>query len=286
MTELAFLSTLPARGATNTWLHVRGICSFLSTLPARGATVCRSMRGRSRPDFYPRSPRGERPIMYYTPPVAKNISIHAPREGSDSCSQGLSGQRQDFYPRSPRGERLFVVFGVVARHQFLSTLPARGATSPRILLINSNTISIHAPREGSDRGALLHQIDVLIISIHAPREGSDVRSRPAKERGFYFYPRSPRGERQGHIVSGIEPNGISIHAPREGSDSFPSSPTYRPGTFLSTLPARGATRACKGCLPSASISIHAPREGSDTIGGVDHARISISIHAPREGSDL
>ena len=34
-------------------------------------------------DFYPRSPRGERPDYYKELPVLSSISIHAPREGSD-----------------------------------------------------------------------------------------------------------------------------------------------------------------------------------------------------------
>ena len=55
-----------------------------------------------------------------------------------------------FYPRSPRGERLVTSF----------------------LYGGDGEISIHAPREGSDR---LQQYlrDYNRISIHAPREGSD-----------------------------------------------------------------------------------------------------------------
>ena len=100
-----FLSTLPARGATF-WISVRSLKAwpFLSTLPARGATdglLAEGDRGHisihapregSDPvqplgtevqhDFYPRSPRGERPSFRYSP-----CCIH------------------HFYPRSPRGER-------------------------------------------------------------------------------------------------------------------------------------------------------------------------------------
>ena len=79
-------------------------------------------------NFYPRSPRGERPFLFGSLLGHKAISIHAPREGSDVLI-------------------FFVFFAVLV---FLSTLPARGATrvSP-----NSGVhprISIHAPREGSD----------------------------------------------------------------------------------------------------------------------------------------
>ena len=65
----------------------------------------------------------------------------------------------------------FVFFAVFV---FLSTLPARGATHSVRRKAAPGTISIHAPREGSD--ANLGEMEVLNkISIHAPREGSDHR---------------------------------------------------------------------------------------------------------------
>ena len=125
-----FLSTLPARGATPLHGGIKDFKSiFLSTLPARGATV----RWRC---------------------ISANpaISIHAPREGSDWYMAGRRGTPSYFYPRSPRGERrsgygilcepynfyprsprgerpssfFFVEVDCIL---FLSTLPARGATT-------------------------------------------------------------------------------------------------------------------------------------------------------------
>ena len=110
--------------------------------------------------------------------------------------------------------------------KFLSTLPARGATRSCISRVRPYTISIHAPREGSDSFVLIlltfHPIflstlpargativcnsmedNLILISIHAPREGSDVGGR-----------------------IGCLPLVISIHAPREGSDCS-SLPTTR-----------------------------------------------------------
>ena len=79
---------------------------------------------------------------------------------------------------------------------FLSTLPARGATSCcRAVQQIQRHISIHAPREGSDQQAGVEGVDGVVISIHAPREGSDAKYCPA-----------------------CRPVVISIHAPREGSD--------------------------------------------------------------------
>ena len=83
------------------------------------------------------------------------ISIHAPREGSDLAPAVCAAVPSHFYPRSPRGERPDTNDIHHEDHQFLSTLPARGAT---VLQHDGSAarkiISIHAPREGSDRPRL------------------------------------------------------------------------------------------------------------------------------------
>ena len=56
------------------------------------------------------------------------------------------------------------------------------------------------------------------ISIHAPREGSDRICSPIFADASNFYPRSPRGERPGGYLYSDREQLISIHAPREGSD--------------------------------------------------------------------
>ena len=191
--------------------------------------------------FYPRSPRGERP--YAREPLDKkgmDISIHAPREGSDEVNEAIT-------------EYL---------NEFLSTLPARGATSSSSGLPTTPTISIHAPREESD---------CYCRAFHAPLRD--------------FYPRSPRGERLdagNHSAAGRL---ISIHAPREGSDKGVPGMFWFLVPFLSTLPARGATQAQRGQPGRKKISIHAPREGSDLRHFRQRRQHRISIHAPREGSD-
>ena len=79
--------------------------------------------------FYPRPPRGGRPLVLKLRPVVLEISIHALREeGDSSCCA-----------RSSRGGR------------FLSTLSARRATREHQLLGEEPVISIHALREEGDR---------------------------------------------------------------------------------------------------------------------------------------
>ena len=78
----------------------------------------------------------------------------------------------NFNPRSPCGERLYTVCHV----KFLQS------------------ISIHAPRVGSDKshfGEMEHDR----ISIHAPRVGSDLQAGLLEYDRIYFNPRSPCGER-------------------------------------------------------------------------------------------
>ena len=78
-----------------------------------------------------------------------------------------------FNPRSPHGERRYDL-------------------SDSALL---SSISIHAPRTGSDGSVGGSRVAYVSISIHAPRTGSD-------------------GQRRGNTSVLL----ISIHAPRTGSD--------------------------------------------------------------------
>ena len=80
------------------------------------------------------------------------ISIHAPREGSDLAGVQSGHLPHLFLSTLPvRGATratgdMYAIMGI-----FLSTLPARGATRPRWPCLKTSTISIHAPREGSDQ---------------------------------------------------------------------------------------------------------------------------------------
>ena len=193
----SFQSTLPARGATKRFCYGHVTIQFQSTLPARGATTA------------PRKPSR-----------TTCISIHAPRTGSDSRSSGRAWTAGNFNPRSPHGERPLQVTILSTTDGFQSTLPARGATAEYLSVIAHRSISIHAPRTGSDvplsartpgargfqstlpaRGATLSCTalrHISFISIHAPRTGSDT--------AFLLVLHA-------HITQ------ISIHAPRTGSDA-------------------------------------------------------------------
>ncbi len=280
-----FLSTLPARGATASTRRESHRRYISIHAPREGSDGPKPTGPRSTTDFYPRSPRGERHKFRGGLKKWAKISIHAPREGSDCSHLCNLYKNHHFYPRSPRGERRASTSGTSEWLEFLSTLPARGATSWPAWAAFPHRISIHAPREGSDRGTAGRYHQLSAISIHAPREGSDGDG--GLLIGGYLIsihaPREGSDRRWADIQSAAN---ISIHAPREGSDA-------------------GDQRS-RG--PTAPISIHAPREGSDlsirSLGSVlvyfyprsprgerpvSAAPCSfifcISIHAPREGSD-
>ena len=147
-------------------------------------------------------------------------------------------------------------------HEFLSTLPVRGATRCKPAEWAKQAISIHAPREGSDLTGHLFSL-FHVISIHAPREGSDAATEGQSRTAEPF-------------LSTLPVRGATAGAGRWHCSAI----------FLSTLPVRGATTVFVTGQGKVAISIHAPREGSDRVVPVGRGKRSrISIHAPREGSD-
>ena len=78
-----FLSTLPARGATVHFCPLLGHEFISIHAPREGSDQTKAPTGGWAADFYPRSPRGERPRSVISASFTALISIHAPREGSD-----------------------------------------------------------------------------------------------------------------------------------------------------------------------------------------------------------
>ena len=106
-------------------------------------------------------------------------------------------------------------------------------------------ISIHAPREGSDRiPVLLHS--GLSISIHAPREGSDIAALIGGNDFRVFQSTLPARGATGQLVTSIPKIQISIHAPREGSDKRCARSSYGMHHFNPRSP-RGERRTVKAC---------------------------------------
>ena len=250
-----------------------------------GAT--RFLQPEIRPSWYfnPRSPWGERRVQNRETP---HNTIH-------------------FNPRSPWGERPAISRVFLLTPSFQSTLPVGGAT-------RCCPAGWHRPT----------------ISIHAPRGGSDFAYQRFLESLAHFNPRSPWGERPGFkcsrdaeriFQSTLPVGGATVrgpYSPARKKHFNPRSPwgerLFKRGavcvklTFQSTLPVGGATRKPFWIIIFQNISIHAPRGGSDQsgdkrcfpwlrfqstlpVGGATtklpsaNYSVEISIHAPRGGSD-
>ena len=146
---------------------------FQFTHPGRGATDLHS----------PRS-------------IARDVSIHAPREGCD-----VGGRYMDIVTR-----------------KFQFTHPGRGATDMYADLLDSLTVSIHAPREGCDSSGSTSGGITSVFQFTHPGRGATPSWLNARWSGRKFQFTHPgRGATQQGKDINYEAK-VSIHAPREGCD--------------------------------------------------------------------
>ena len=174
-------------------------------------------------NFYPRPPRGGRPVCFAAGRVSVSISIHALREEGDSSPIFKKVAILNFYPRPPRGGRRGVCAGIVA---------------PEL-------ISIHALREEGDLVTLifLSQSEVFLSTPSARRATYYCHPYCSSERDFY--PRPPRGGRPGNPDKSIPTWHFYPRPPRGGRlDDFYIICSDK--KFLSTPSARRATKAAPG----------------------------------------
>ena len=106
----------------------------------------------TRQYFNPRSPCGERRFTLYDVAAALYISIHAPRVGSDDTMTAHGIAHGLFQSTLPVwGATTQWIKQLDSIYRFQSTLPVWGATPKRAHKQKYLTISIHAPRVGSDQ---------------------------------------------------------------------------------------------------------------------------------------
>ena len=102
---------------------------FLSTPSARRATSCALPPCLLVRYFYPRPPRGGRPLFACPRPLfGKFLSTPSARRATIPAARVVLDD-PDFYPRPPRGGRLPHISSFVKRFLFLSTPSARRATA-------------------------------------------------------------------------------------------------------------------------------------------------------------
>ena len=237
--------------------------------------------------FYPRPPRGGRPVGCHLVTITiKFLSTPSARRATNRLPTWTTPQAH-FYPRPPRGGRRARGYEQMAEKIFLSTPSARRATTSLWRWPTSCHFYPRPPRGGRPvaddeenlaglflstpsarratcfRDALSEKSD---ISIHALREEGDPLNRNQMGAMLDFYPRPPRGGRLARWVLICGCSKISIHALREEGDS-PGTAMILPCTrFLSTPSARRATFHCWAKIVlNHVISIHALREEGDII---------------------
>ena len=168
--------------------------------------------------FNPRSPCGERRCRSVGVAVHGSISIHAPRAGSDLFQRMEKGSYLYFNPRSPCGERHSVLQTLLTTALFQSTLPVRGATLLLTVEVQKNSISIHAPRAGSDVSCYAVLFNRIDFNPRSPcGERPKIYNRISRKERFQstLPVRGATAYSEGYT----DGSNISIHAPRAGSDT-------------------------------------------------------------------
>ena len=262
--RVIFLSTPSARRATRSVFAESIKCTSISIHALReegdaGAAAfgrCRTrisihalreegdQGGASTPsgaqDFYPRPPRGGRPVAVSRQLLTEHFYPRPPRGGRLA---DVVKQRVDFlisiHALREEGD-VQCVINCVQLFEFLSTPSARRATANIGEQAILNKISIHALREEGDPRKSMHRATQRIfLSTPSARRATAYepnRQRPRAD----FYPRPPRGGRLALIAMGID------------IIKFLSTPSARRATasgcerhdcsgFLSTPSARRAT---------------------------------------------
>ena len=146
--------------------------------------------------FNPRSPHGERRCTRWIPcPATVYFNPRSPHGERRQRSLPRAEGSINFNPRSPHGERRKAIKKPDAIRQFQSTLPARGATAANAADQSPPYFNPRSPH-GERRPPPPLETDTQAISIHAPRTGSDDQHHQLTSIISHFNPRSPHGERR------------------------------------------------------------------------------------------
>ena len=124
-------------------------------------------------NFYPRPPRGGRPFAALTISIIGSISIHALREEGDESLKSSIARIFYFYPRPPRGGRPRRSRSHRQCRQFLSTPSARRATTTPHRVFCADRHFYPRPPRGGRRLSCRQGRPQVRISIHALREEGD-----------------------------------------------------------------------------------------------------------------
>ena len=171
-------------------------------------------------DFYPRPPRGGRPILPSPARGEVEISIHALREEGDSPFLARRSTSEYFYPRPPRGGRLVAIRSDNGILNFYPRPPRGGRLSSNLLALPRN-LFLSTPSARRATGRCPDRPYRTGISIHALREEGDTYFYSTSTRNVKFLstPSARRATVQADSLR--HPGAISIHALREEGDTIP-----------------------------------------------------------------
>ena len=147
----SFLSTPSARRATRRDGQTAADLNHFYPRPPRGGRPLAAAASLWHSNFYPRPPRGGRLQQLGIHPESWKISIHALREEGDHTAKKEDASHADFYPRPPRGGRHSGgVKDQMTAHNFYPRPPRGGRQAVDGLSRIPGRISIHALREEGD----------------------------------------------------------------------------------------------------------------------------------------
>ena len=193
---VSFLSTPSARRATlPVGVLSRAHSQFLSTPSARRATGSQTRPTTTSSNFYPRPPRGGRPLRQERRAGSLRFLSTPSARRATPTSEPPAQPARYFYPRPPRGGRQRREPDVGGHH----------------------AISIHALREEGDCRFSRHRTDGHHFYPRPPRGGRPSYRRHSSSAGLFLStPSARRATRQGgHRGRKVY---ISIHALREEGD--------------------------------------------------------------------
>ena len=146
--------------------------------------------------FYPRPPRGGRPVGRQRRPAHSDFYPRPPRGGRHEARQ--MGLASYLFLSTPSARRATKAAGQIAKlMQFLSTPSARRATlRHETLKPHRKAISIHALREEGDSSAASPRASPAYFYPRPPRGGRLFVLQKSQIFFDYFYPRPPRGGRR------------------------------------------------------------------------------------------
>ena len=283
-----FLSTPPSRVAT---IFSPSVCMlpdvFLSTPPSRVATGRTARPAGASNCFYPRHPRGWRPLEQMGAQYGVNVSIHATLAGGDWCEAAEARHNGMFLSTPPsRVATRTTRAPLQGRFLFLSTPPSRVATQVDIRKAKGDASFYPRHPRGWRRAYVFSYLPRPLVSIHATLAGGDAQGRrPGRTRKVFlstppsrvatlgggnqsemfscFYPRHPRGWRRRPPDPADCRDGCFYPRHPRGWRQTGFFRGLGEFVFLSTPPSRVATGYAVGLGEREKVSIHATLAGGD-----------------------